>query len=245
MGSGCDPCSTLTKEREHYVTDNIKLVHHIIQKNLHIQPSNPYYQDYIQEGLYGLTLAAMRYDESSENKFSTFATSYIDGYARRFRREFVSSSIRLPRSVLDILPKISRLADAGYNSNEIAEELQIPHKDIAYTISVLSPSSLDDVAAAGPDGNELKLQEMIGAEDPDYEAIFVDEHIESCIMKVAESFHSEKQEGVWLDYIYMNLFGEPVTDNVLAKKYNFSQSYVSRLLTRGKNLFRLYLREDT
>ncbi len=86
----------MTSEQKKLVEDNLALVHHIMKQIPYVQES---YDDYYQWGVYGLCLAASRYDET-RGEFSTYAGTYIDGHIRRHYREFEVGLIKPPRDVL-------------------------------------------------------------------------------------------------------------------------------------------------
>lgn len=67
----------LPKEKEHLVLDNLNMVHHILQKKLHIYLNNPSYEDYYQEGVIGLIISAIRFEEERGFKFSTYASPLL------------------------------------------------------------------------------------------------------------------------------------------------------------------------
>ena len=66
----------MTEKQRKLVKDNENLVYAVVNKIIHRvhKPS-----DMIQEGFVGLCQAAMRYDETRGNKFSTYACAYIMG----------------------------------------------------------------------------------------------------------------------------------------------------------------------
>lgn len=82
--------SKLTEEQQTLVEENLKLVHYFLKR------SNFYnnYEDFYQAGVYGLCLAAQRFDESKGFEFTTFATCYIQGHIKRHFRDFESGPIK-------------------------------------------------------------------------------------------------------------------------------------------------------
>lgn len=70
----------MTEKQRQLVTDNENLVYSIVNKIIHrVHKPNVSRNDMIQEGFVGLCQAAMRYDETRGNKFSTYACAYIMG----------------------------------------------------------------------------------------------------------------------------------------------------------------------
>ncbi len=67
----------MTPEQESLVLDNLDLVHHIIQKNLHQSRFHPDYEDTLSLGVIGLVEAAKKFDPERGYAFSTLAYPYI------------------------------------------------------------------------------------------------------------------------------------------------------------------------
>lgn len=233
--------SLLPAEREHYVIDNQRLVYHILNSKLKVPRTESYYDDYVQEGMYALTLAAIRYDETTEVKFSTFASTYIEGYMRRYRREFANSTIRIPRAMLDSLPLIYQMRNEGYDDEEIANQLNMNGVNMSDLLHVISPSSLDAPVSADTD-NTLLLADVVRSENIGFDELESDDNIDYFIQKVADSLKDDKKKGIWYDYIYSAVFDEPIHQDILAKKYNLSQSYIARILNDGKTKLRRFMK---
>lgn len=87
----------MTREQEKLVTDNMHLVHFLVQKYARISGN---YDDYVQAGCIGLILAAQRYDPGRGIKFSTFASSYIRSAIRDQYSHYECSTLKLPRDVV-------------------------------------------------------------------------------------------------------------------------------------------------
>lgn len=235
-----DSHSPLLTNQKHYVTDNLNLVYYILKTKIKIPMTDTYYNDYIQEGMYALTLAASRYDENTGANFATFASTYIEGYMRRYRREFANCVLRIPRPILDAMPDIYTLQNEGYNNDEIAAKLHIKGMDMGRLMSAISPISLD--APICPDfGNSYTLSEMVAGSADDFNNLESDDSIDYYIQLVADSLHGDMLKGIWYDYIYSAVFDKPVHQTVLAKKYNISQSYVARVLMKAKVQLQRYM----
>lgn len=232
--------NVLQADREHYVTDNLKLVYLVLKTRLNISQSDAHYEDYVQEGMYALTLAAARYNEELGASFTTFACSYIEGYMRRYRRDFANCTFRIPRKVLNTMPAIYELLNEGYDYNHIAEKLHIKGMDIMHLINVKSPVSLDAPIRSGENHDSL-LSSIIGGTIDDYEALESDDRIDHCIECVAGGLRSELHKGLWYDYIYPAVFDKAPTQAELAGKYHISQSYAARILSKAKKQFQQYM----
>ena len=87
----------MTEYENSLIMDNLKLVRHIASK----YRSRPDYDDIVQAGMVGLCEAAMRFDETRGNKFSTYAGSYIHGRICEYYHRYAISPIKLPRDIVD------------------------------------------------------------------------------------------------------------------------------------------------
>lgn len=232
--------NTLQADRKHYVTGNLNLVYHILKTQLKIPMTDSYYDDYVQEGMCALTLAATRYDEHAGTTFSTFASSYIEGYMRRYRREFANCPLRIPRRMLDVMPAIYTLQNEGYSNEEVAEKLNMKGMDFRYLMCAIAPASFD--APVGSDSeNTLTLSEVTEGGTDGFDVLESDDNIDHCIGLVADSLKGDALKGIWYDYIYSAVFDQPVRQAVLAEKYNLSQPYVGRVLAKAKKQLQDYL----
>lgn len=88
----------LTEQQKIIVEDNINLIHHILKKSNFGNVNADEYNEYFQQGAYGLCLAAQRFDKSKGFEFSTFACAYIFGSMQRYYRDFAQGPIRTSRT---------------------------------------------------------------------------------------------------------------------------------------------------
>ena len=77
--------------RHKLITNNIKLVHYIAN-NYKSSKNNE--NDLLQEGMYGLCVAADKFDPNRNVKFSTYSSYWIRGYILRYI--YKDSLIRIP-----------------------------------------------------------------------------------------------------------------------------------------------------
>lgn len=86
--------------------------------------------DLIQEGIISLMTAIDKYDLTTKNKLSTYATPYIDGDLRDYISES-GKTVRFPKNIPDYLRKINNLEielQREPSLEEIMEELKITKK---------------------------------------------------------------------------------------------------------------------
>lgn len=225
----------LSKEKEHLVLDNLNLVHYVLHKQLHIQPYSSSYEDYYQEGIIGLILAAIRFEEDRGFKFSTYAFPMIHGSIQRYRRDN-EAPIHYPRSVKDVIFKVAKYTSQGFTLTEVEELTGISSKDISDAFICNSITSLDQTVDISDDSS-VSVSDTISSSKDDYEDALSQENIIDTITLVSESIDSDLWRGVWEEYIYALLFGEKLNQQYFATKYNMSQAQVSRKLRIYKNEF--------
>ena len=120
--------------KEELVNCNLRLVVHIAKQYQHRGLD---FADLIQEGNCGLEKAASKFDCRLGNRFSTYATYWIQ---QDIRRAIINNSrlIRLPSSVIESINKMYRyendyIQQYGYEPSleEIANEMKISVKNVA------------------------------------------------------------------------------------------------------------------
>lgn len=232
----------MTDEQKQVVCDNLNLVDYCIQKRLHIPLYDNSYEDYQQEGRYGLCLAAMRYDASTGHAFSTYAMTYIEGYVRRYRRE-MQSLMHVPRHIIDLTYQINKLQSEGYTYEEIQLKLSLTSREMEDIQNTILISSLDTPVSVS-EGDTISLHSILGHEDLSIIDALGEERLFEYIERVAEGLSSDKRRSIWYDYIYPAYYGENVTQKKLAKKYGLTQSVVSRILIEAKDQLSRYLSSD-
>lgn len=85
----------LTDAQQKIVTDNYKLIHHVLKKLPYVRGK---YEDYEQVAALALCKAAFRFDANRGFKFSTYAVATIYGDISKYNFEFERSIIRMPLS---------------------------------------------------------------------------------------------------------------------------------------------------
>ena len=132
----------LTEEEKIKVTENLNLVHTVLQRQLHIKPYMDCYDDYFQEGCIGLIYAVMRFDSSLGIAFSTYAIPNIKGVIQRYRRE-TYHILHVPRPLKESYYKMLELQSRGYSMEEISEKLEISSLKLLDITNAFSVASMD------------------------------------------------------------------------------------------------------
>lgn len=226
----------LPKDREHYVLDNLNMVHHTLNVYMHIHPNNPNYEDYFQEGVVGLILSAIRFDESKGFKFSTYAFPNISGMIRRYKRDN-DHLIRYPRKIKDVIFQVIHYINQGFTPEEIEEITGISTMDILDAMNVNAITSLDQEIRIKNDGNSLTVAETISDPTDLYRELVDQDHIMETIRAVTDKIPNKKWQGIWEEYIYGLFYGETLTQEYFSKKYGISQAHISRKLREFKRMF--------
>lgn len=228
----------LPKEREHYVLDNLNLVHHVIQKYLHIPLSNSSYQDYYQEGLIGLIQSAIRYDESKEISFSTYAVPNIRGTVLRYVRE-KERKLHYSRGIHDLKYKIYKYLNQGYSYKEINDIMRnegVSERQLTDVYNTSNVMSTNETYTSLQGDKPLYIEDTIEDKRNDFEEVDSQLRAYEMIQSVVNSISNPIHKAIWEEYLYAYLYGEKLTQEYFAKKYRISQAQVSRVLrtTRKK-----------
>lgn len=246
----------MLESEEKRVLDNLPLVTYIVKKN-GIYPSyekkyQREFEDYLQQGYLGLCLAAIRFDESKGFKFATFATFYIDGFIKRYRRD-CDTRMRCSRDCYDEAVKVYKLARKYELDTDSAEDLEIMKNmaeaaDIDFdkafmsiTNKVESLNKLANEEVSGNSHQKLELGDLIASIDDELEYIqYIDlvTDMTEYVKNILQGRSAEVFEEYINDLVYS---GIKLKQEVIAEKYGISQSYVARVLQRGSNLCKEYL----
>lgn len=236
--------ATLPKERQHLVTDNMRLVHYIVQK--YVKPAASDYEDIAQVGMMGLIKAAIGWDESKGNTFATYATRMILGYCQTYQRQ-TAPLVHYNRQTIDNYTHIAQLKVQGKSDTEIMDELGISPIEYTEAINVYNPDSLDRTFSAhGDDGETGTIGDLIpdtwlGVEETfneiDAEAVFLAALDELLSRGNVSKLHAD----VFDDYVSSCLYGDKPTQMELAAKYGVSQVHISRILRAMSQQYRQLL----
>ncbi len=207
--------------RRLFVIGNLRLVLSVSQRFLR-RKENP--DDIFQVGCVGLLKAINNFDTSLNVRFSTYAVPMIIGEIRRFLRD--NSSVRVSRSLRDTAYKalqtreiLSKDRDEDPSLEEIAKELNMPYRQVAFALDAISdPVSLFD-PAYNDNSESVNLIDQI--KDPKSNP---DDLIEKFALRDAleKLNHREKQ-------ILMLRYYIGKTQMEVSKEVGISQAQVSRL----------------
>ncbi|MBR4270951.1 MAG: RNA polymerase sporulation sigma factor SigG [Clostridia bacterium] len=145
--------------KNEFIYGNMRLVLSVVQRFV---SRNENLDDLFQVGCVGLIKAINNFDLNLNVKFSTYAVPMIVGEIRRFLRD--NSAIRVSRSLRDIAyralvarEKLESKLSREPNIEEIAEELNLPIKQVAFAIDAITePLSLSEpMYSDDPDAIEL------------------------------------------------------------------------------------------
>ncbi len=178
------------------------------------------YEDIFQVACMGVLYAVERFNPERGVKFATFATPTVLGEIRHYFRDR-GHFIRVPRKLYEIFYRAEQVKRSSENvtPEELSRILDIPQEVIAkaYDIGDMAfIKSLEDEAYA--DGN-LTLSNLIGVDDNNFIMIENRDFVDYCLGKLSE------REG---EFVRLRYFDE-LTQMQIAKRWNTSQMYVSRL----------------
>ena len=133
--------------RDEFIIANLRLVLSVVQRFGNKKDKS---DDMFQVGCVGLMKAIDNFDISLNVKFSTYAVPMIIGEIKRYLRD--NNSIRVSRSLRDIAykalgvrEKLSKQNKKEPSVDEIANELNLPVKSVAFALDAISETiSLND-----------------------------------------------------------------------------------------------------
>ena len=193
------------------------------------------FDDIYQVACMGLVIAVERFDPDRGVQFATFATPTIMGELRRFVRD-KSTCIKIPRRLYEIFCRAESIKRQSENVTleEIAANLGVPTETIVEAYRVGDAAfikSLEDEAYT--DGG-LSVSSMLGFDDEGFTVIENRDFMSYCMSKM-----TEKESELLKERFYNGK-----TQTELAKKWNVSQMYVSRLEKKVTEKFKeIYLKD--
>ena len=239
----------MTKEQQELTLNNLKLVHYLIKKHIHINPGHPEYEDYYQEGCVGLIEASMRFDPTKGFKFATFGSSYIFGYLLRYKY-YKLPLIKYPRSRIDNKKKVAlyMVDNPEATPDDIMRDLNLSYQK--YTEAIHTVEYYEDFAHLDDDGKSINPLDMIA--DPNelsiesgLELSSIYDDIDEILDKIR--FVNPKAKQIFIEYIYDVIYIENRSDRTsqteYANKYGYSQPQVARVIRHGMELLRNELRK--
>ena len=230
------PKEVLTADREHYVLDNLNLVHHIVHK--YIKPKPEEYEDCYQEGCVGLTLAAIRFKEGLGYKFSTYAVPIIVGTIKMYLRN-TRPLVKYSRNMIDLSVKIRQLKSEGMEDDQILRHLNLGSSMYFDILNMYNPVSLDCELY---EDSSLTVSDILGSQDDElsWDEIQFEKTLESVVKNLSDIYRA-----IYEEYIYsLYCGGEKLTQSYFAKKYGISQAQVSRILKKLNKLYKTVLERE-
>lgn len=186
------------------------------------------HEDLFQVASLGLLYAVQRFDVDKGFEFSSFATPTIVGELKKHFRD-KGWTIRVPRRIQELSKKITLARDQLYKSqggpptvNDIAEYLSVSDEAVIEAMEaskVYTPRSLDIELETGGEDRDVRLMDIVGEEDKNYEAINNEEFIHFIMDKLNPM---ERK-------IVEDRFFEEKTQIVVAKELSVSQMTISRM----------------
>ena len=185
-------------------------------------------EDLIQVASLGLVNAIDRFDPERGIPFLAFAAPTVLGELRRHFRDRVWN-LRLPRGLQERVSKvdeaITKLTTELQRSPtvaEIAKGLEIGEGEVLEALSAASTrrTASMDAPVAGGDGEDTRLDERLGTDDPGYE------RVETWVTIVEGLPALSERERTVLRLRFV----EDLTQSRIAEQIGHSQMHVSRIL---------------
>ncbi|PID82587.1 MAG: B/F/G family RNA polymerase sigma-70 factor [Clostridiales bacterium] len=186
------------------------------------------YEDIYQVACMGLLFAIDRFDIERGYEFSSFATPTIVGEIKKHFRD-KGWTIRVPRRIQELSKKITiakerltRKLGRTPNIQDISEYLKADYEEIIEAMEaskVYTPKSLDIDMEGGSDDRDVKLMDIVGKIDKNYEMVNNRDFID----KIMDKLNPIERK------IIEDRFFNDKTQIKVANELNVSQMTVSRL----------------
>ena len=219
--------------RDEFIIANLRLVLSVVQR---FGGKKEKADDMFQVGCVGLLKAIDNFDVSLNVKFSTYAVPMIIGEIRRYLRD--NNSIRVSRSLRDTAYKVLQTRERLTKENneeptleEIAKELDIPLKDITFSLDAISDTiSLNEPVFS--DGNEAVtvVDQVVDYKNSD------DNFVEKLALKDALSKLADREKEILTLRYFIGKTQMEVSNEV-----GISQAQVSRLEKNALDFIKKHL----
>ncbi|NLY72949.1 MAG: SigB/SigF/SigG family RNA polymerase sigma factor [Tissierellia bacterium] len=186
------------------------------------------HEDIYQVASLGLLYAVQRFDVDKGFEFSSFATPTIVGEIKKHFRD-KGWTIRVPRRIQELSKKVTQARDRLYKDlggpptiSDIAEYLSVTDEDVIEAMEaskVYTPRSLDIELDAGGEDKDVRLMDIVGQEDKNFEAINNNDFIKFILEKLTPMEQK----------IIKDRFFEEKTQIVVAEELSVSQMTISRM----------------
>ncbi|NLW02475.1 MAG: SigB/SigF/SigG family RNA polymerase sigma factor [Clostridiaceae bacterium] len=195
--------------------------------------------DIYQVACVALINAVERFDPDAEVKFVSFATPTIIGEIKRYFRD-KASVIRIPRRIYEVYQKVNQAREylmqrlkRAPRIDEIADYLKMKEETILEIIESWNVYNIQSFDQTVFEEDDLELHETVGQDDETFERINNRDFLE----KAMENFNQAEK-------LFIKLrFFENKTQKDIAKHFNVSQMYISRLEKRTLEKFRYILKK--
>jgi len=193
--------------------------------------------DIYQVACVALINAVERFDPDADVKFVSFATPTIVGEIKRYFRD-KASVIRIPRRIYEVYQKVNQAREylmqklkRAPRVDEIAGYLNMKEETVLEIIESWNVYNIQSFDQTVFEEDDLELHETVGQDDESFERINNRDFLE----KAMENFNPAERL-----FIKMRFF-ENRTQKDIAKHFNVSQMYISRLEKRTLEKFRYIL----
>lgn len=194
-------------------------------------------EDIYQVASLGLLYAVQRFDVDKGYEFSSFATPTIVGEIKKHFRD-KGWTIRVPRRIQELSKKITLARDRLYKDlggpptiKDIADYLSVTEEAVIESMEaskVYSPRSLDLELDAGGDDRDVRLMDIVGEEDKNFEAISNEDFINNILDQLTPT---ERK-------IIEDRFYKERTQILVAQDLDVSQMTISRMEKKILEKFR-------
>lgn len=184
--------------------------------------------DIYQVASLGLLYAVQRFDVDKGFEFSSFATPTIVGEIKKHFRD-KGWTIRVPRRIQELSKKVTLARDRLYKDlggpptiSDIADYLSVTDEDVIEAMEaskVYTPRSLDVELDLGGEDKDVRLMDIVGEEDKNFEALNNSDFIKYILDKLNPM---ERK-------IIEDRFFEEKTQIVVAEELSVSQMTISRM----------------
>lgn len=184
--------------------------------------------DIYQVASLGLLYAVQRFDVDKGFEFSSFATPTIVGEIKKHFRD-KGWTIRVPRRIQELSKKVTLARDRLYKDlggpptiSDIAGYLSVTDEDVIEAMEaskVYTPRSLDVELDLGGEDKDVRLMDIVGEEDKNFEALNNSDFIKYILDKLNPM---ERK-------IIEDRFFEEKTQIVVAEELSVSQMTISRM----------------
>lgn len=194
------------------------------------------YDDLLQVASFALIKAVERYDVTSGNKFSTFATPTIIGEVKKYFRD-KAYTVRVPRKLYEAYPRVKKIHEELSitlgrvpTAKEVSSECHFSEEDVIEILDSAKTSNMISLDESIDDEGFARI-DMLGSSETGY----IDIENKELYKKAFEKLSQVEQDIIEMRYY------EHMSQKNIAIKLNVSQMYVSRLERKIYQKLRLVL----